>query len=181
MGTPEEPVDPAFDELYAGDLDEFVARRDQLAKDLRGSGDRDAAAKAKRLRKPSRVAWAVNQAVRRAPGLFDDVVHTGAALRDVQQRALTEGSGAGLHDAMRARQRAVGALADVGVEALGPTGASARDAIEQTLNAASIDDGAAAAVRGARLTQELEPPDIFSTLDAGPGRPAAPAPSRREM
>ncbi len=177
--------DDAIDDLYAADLDDFVARRDQLAKARRASGDRDAAASVKQLRKPSRAAWAVNQAVRRAPDKLDAVLDAGAALRDVQQRALREGAGAGLHDAVRARQRAVAALADVGVAALGPTGESARDAIEQTLQAASIDDEAAAAVRAARLVQELEPPDIFATLQPGPARPAprpaAPAkPARRE-
>jgi hypothetical protein len=178
VAPPEEPTESATDALYAAALDEFIAQRDQLARDLRSGGDRDAAASIKQLRKPSRVAWAVNQAVRRAPELFDAVVHTGAALRDAQQRALSEGAGSGLQDAVRARQTAVRALADVAVDALGSTGASARDAIEQTLNAASIDDNAAGAVREARLTEELEPPDIFSTfstLDVGPGRPPVPA------
>jgi hypothetical protein len=175
-----ETADRAIDDLYAGDLDDFVARRDQLAKELRTAGDRDAATMIKQLRKPSRAAWAVNQAVRRDPARFDAVLEAGAALRDAQQRALREGAGTGLHDAVRARQRAVSDLAGVGVAALGATGASARDAIEQTLQAASIDADAADAVREARLVQELEPPDIFATLEPGPARPArakAPAPA----
>jgi hypothetical protein len=166
-----EAADQAIDDLYAGDLDDFVARRDRLARELRAAGDRDAATAAKQLRKPSRAAWAVNQAVRGAPDRFDAVLDAGAALRDAQQRALREGAGSGLHDAVRARQRAVSDLADVAVAALGATGESARDAIEQTLQAASIDDDAAQAVREARLVQELEPPDIFATFEPGPARP----------
>jgi hypothetical protein len=162
-------ADDAIDELYAAPLDEFVARRDQLARELR-AGDKDAAAAVKQLRKPSRVAWAVNQAARREPKLLDEVIAAGTALRTAQQRALREGGSGSLHDATRARQRAVHALADVAVEVLGPTGENARDAIEQTLTAASIDEEAAAEVRAGRLVQELEPPDIFATLDAAPSR-----------
>jgi hypothetical protein len=168
-------ADDAIDELYAGPLDDFVARRDQLARELR-STDRDAAAAVKQLRKPSRAAWAVNQAVRRSPGLLDDVLAAGRALRDAQQRAMREGGGVPLNDATRARQRAVRALTDVAVDAIGPSGAGARDAIEQTLTAASIDDDAADAVRAARLVQELEPPDIFAALDASPSRAGSRAP-----
>jgi hypothetical protein len=165
--------DDAVDELYAAPFDEFVTRRDALAKQLRADGDRDAASEVKQLRKPSRAAWAVNQAVRRAPDRFDEVLQTGTALKNVQQKALREGHGTGLNEAVKARQAAVRALADVAVEVLGATGESARDAVEQTLMAASIDPGAADAVSAARLTQELEPPDIFSTLELGPTTPAA--------
>jgi hypothetical protein len=174
-------TDDAIDELYAAPLDEFVARRDQLARELRTT-DRDAAREVKQLRKPSRAAWAVNHAARESPDLLDALLAAGRALRDAQQRALRGGGGASLHDATRARQHAVAALADVAVAALGATGESARDAIEQTLTAASIDDDAAAEVRAARLVEELEPPDIFATLDAAPSRagsrPAKPARER---
>src|SRR5205085_11546398 len=49
----EAPPD-VVDELYAAPPDEFVARRDARAKELRASGDRAAVADAvKKLRKPS--------------------------------------------------------------------------------------------------------------------------------
>jgi hypothetical protein len=171
----EPAADDRIDELYSGPLGEFVARRDRLARELRTT-DKDAAAAVKALRKPSRAAWAVNQAVRQSPNLLDEVVAAGDALRTAQERALREGASASLHDATRARQRAVRALADVAVGALGNTGEGARDAIEQTLTAASIDDTAASEVRGARLVQELEPPDIFAALDGAPSRAGARAP-----
>jgi hypothetical protein len=172
-------ADDAIDELYAAPLDEFVARRDRLARELRAH-DKDAAAAVKRLRKPSRVAWAVNQAARHEPQLLDEIVAAGSALRTAQQRALREGGSESLHDATRARQRAVRALADVAVEVLGHTGENARDAIEQTLTAASIDEDAAAEVRAGRLVQELEPPDVFATLDAAPSRAGSRTTKARE-
>lgn len=51
--------------LYRGSLDDFVRRRDALARELRTAGNRDAAARVKSLAKPSRVAWALNLAAAR--------------------------------------------------------------------------------------------------------------------
>ncbi|MCU1427623.1 MAG: hypothetical protein JWL83_1623 [Actinomycetia bacterium] len=171
--------DARIEELFTGPLDTFVARRDQLARDLRTGGERDAAAAVKQLRRPSRAAWALNQAVRNAPALLDAVVDAGATLLDRQQRALSDGPSTGLREAMRERQRALAALADVAVAALGPNGDAVRDAIERTLQAVSVDPEAAAQVRSGRLAQDLEPPDVFGTLTPGPQAPAPRAPRER--
>jgi hypothetical protein len=167
-------VERTIDGLYTLDLSEFTAARDASARELRTAGDRDAAKLVKALAKPSRAAWAINQVVRASPLALDAVVEAGSTLRDVQQEALASGPNPSLHEATRARRAAVRAFAELAVAHLGPTGASARDAIEQTLNAASIDAVSAAAVRAARLTRELDPPDIFETLEAVPRRPAPP-------
>src|SRR5687767_7115413 len=45
--------------VYGGPFEDFVRRRDALAKELRAAGNRDAAALVKNLRKPSRAAWAL--------------------------------------------------------------------------------------------------------------------------
>src|SRR4051812_35504785 len=55
------------DELYGLALDEFVPRRDALAKRLRADGRREEAAEVAALRKPSVAAWAANQAIRSQP------------------------------------------------------------------------------------------------------------------
>ena len=60
-------LDEAIVGLYAGPLDAFVARRDALVKELRASGQRDAAATVKNLRKPSRTAWALDLGVLGTP------------------------------------------------------------------------------------------------------------------
>jgi hypothetical protein len=49
--------------LYHGPLEEFVARRDTLARQMRAAGDGEQAAAVKALRKPSRLAWALNLGV----------------------------------------------------------------------------------------------------------------------
>lgn len=50
----------ALASVYGGPLEDFVRRREALAKELRSAGERESAAAVKRLRKPSRTAWALN-------------------------------------------------------------------------------------------------------------------------
>ncbi|HEX6459560.1 MAG TPA: hypothetical protein VF032_11635, partial [Thermoleophilaceae bacterium] len=58
--VPEEQLDA----LYGLPLEEFTPRRDELSKELRAAGSRDAAAWVKALRKPTAAAWLVNQLAR---------------------------------------------------------------------------------------------------------------------
>jgi hypothetical protein len=58
-------LDEATDELYAADLDAFVADRTRLARELKEGGDGEAAAKLAKLKKPTVAAWALNQLARR--------------------------------------------------------------------------------------------------------------------
>jgi hypothetical protein len=159
-----------LDELYGVALDAFIATRDRLARERRASGDRAGATELRGRRKPSRAAWALNRAVRVAPVQFDAVVTAGAALHDAQQRSLEKADADTLRDLTRNRRDAVRAFADVAVAAIGRSGESARAAIEETLNTASLDPSAATRVRAGRLTEELGPVDVFATLDPGPTR-----------
>src|SRR5438876_8333043 len=89
------------DRLYTVPLDQFVAERDALARDLKKAGDSQAAAEVKALRKPSVSAWAVNQAVRADPAAADELVEAGRAVRAAQRRAVEGGGSADLRDAMK--------------------------------------------------------------------------------
>ncbi|MFL6185898.1 MAG: hypothetical protein ACJ745_13955, partial [Actinomycetes bacterium] len=53
--------------LYRLPPGEFVAARDQLARQLRAAGGREAARRVAALRRPSISAWAANQLARAAP------------------------------------------------------------------------------------------------------------------
>jgi hypothetical protein len=55
-------LEAAIARIYAGALDEFIARRDAVAKELRTARRRADATTVKSLRKPSRIAWALNAA-----------------------------------------------------------------------------------------------------------------------
>src|SRR5947199_457304 len=82
------------DDLYGLPLDEFIARRGDLAKGLRKSGRRDAAGEVAALRKPSVAAWAVNQLVRTQHDAVADLFAAGDELRAAQSDLL-DGSGDG--------------------------------------------------------------------------------------
>lgn len=53
-------LESAIAAVYGGPLEDFIRRRDALAKELRSAGDRDLVPTVKGLRKPSRLAWALN-------------------------------------------------------------------------------------------------------------------------
>src|SRR4051794_37239529 len=105
-GVPEDAVD----ELYGLPLDEFTPRRDELAKELRRGGQRDAAAWVKGLRKPSAAAWIVNQLARTRARARRDLLRAGQELRDAHERVVAGGGDAGeLRAAAEAEHAAAGA------------------------------------------------------------------------
>src|SRR5690606_20750132 len=79
---------PPYTRIYGGRLEEFVQRRDTLARELRSSGERDAANAVKALRKPSRIAWALDQGAIEMPGSL-------AALADAAADLVTAQSSGG--------------------------------------------------------------------------------------
>ena len=73
-----------IDDLFQLPPAEFTAARNALAKTLSG----DAAREVKALKKPSAVAWAVNQVFWKARPVYDALMKAGGALRAVQIAAL---------------------------------------------------------------------------------------------
>jgi hypothetical protein len=84
----ETEVEDAVTGLYQLPLAEFVAARDQLVRQLRAVGDREAARRVAALRRPSISAWAANQLAQAAPSAMAELLETGAALHQAQQDAL---------------------------------------------------------------------------------------------
>src|SRR5947208_2880184 len=81
-------------------LEDFISRRDELAKQLRTDKRRDDAALVKALRKPSRIAWTL-----------DAVVHEDAASIDRLAAAIGEAqTGGDLRTALEAVKEAVRAV-----------------------------------------------------------------------
>lgn len=168
--VPEEQVDA----LYGLPLEEFTPRRDELAKELRAAGSRDAAAWVKALRKPSAAAWLVNQLARTQRTDAKRMLDSADALRAAQEGILAgSGSAAELarasvdHDeAMRALMgKAPGLLSREGVA---PSSATLERARE-TLRAIALDDEARDGFATGRLTRERRA--------SGMGFPAAAAPN----
>src|SRR3954454_3497082 len=80
-------ADDRMDRLYDLPLSEFTSERNALAAELRASGDHEAAASVKALRKPSAAAWAVNQLVRAEPDLVEALLGAGGELRQAHRQA----------------------------------------------------------------------------------------------
>ncbi|MFP5317053.1 MAG: hypothetical protein ACLGI2_02030 [Acidimicrobiia bacterium] len=182
-------VDEAVGDLYGLAPGEFVAARNELVRKLKKEGDKEAAATVAALRRPNAAAWAVNQLVRRRRAELEQLVNLGAALREAQAEAMAGADADELRAAGRARREAVAALADTAAAILAEDGSSPAahvNAINATLEAATLDPEAGEAVLGGRLTTELEPPTGFGAggdVDVGPReRPAkAGTPARKAL
>jgi hypothetical protein len=70
--------------LYQGPLEDFIARRTSLVRELRPT-DPDAAAVIVKLRKPPAVVWAIDQLAAASPGVITELLAAGADARDAHQ------------------------------------------------------------------------------------------------
>jgi hypothetical protein len=163
----EAPPD-VVDELYAAPQDEFVARRDALAKELRGSGDRAAADAVKKLRKPSVSAAAVNRVVRDSPDDVEALLAAGEALRQAQL-------GGGDRDAIRAAARDEREAVEELVGKIGKLSPAAVEEVRETLHAAATDEEVRDLVRRGVLTEARSAAGF-----GGFAAVAAPAPPKRK-
>ena len=153
--------DDALDEVYLGDFEGFVARRDALAKQLRADGDGEEADRVKALKKPSRTAWAVNQFAAHGKKLRTELLNAGGQLREVSEGMV---SGDADREAMlKARDReraAVGSALEAIAALAGESGpelnTAATDRVRQTLHAVALDDDVREQFEAARLTTDHE-------------------------
>jgi hypothetical protein len=143
--TQDDPVD----DLYGAPLEEFVARRDALAKALKAGGDKEGAAAVKKLPKPTRAAWAVNRLVRDKPAEVRALLDAGEALEGAQQQLLQGADRQVLRGAADAARRLVEALA-AEAEADGAT----QDKVRATLHAATVDGGVREEIAQGRVVKE---------------------------
>ncbi|MGH8999322.1 MAG: hypothetical protein ACRDY7_08025, partial [Acidimicrobiia bacterium] len=145
----------AAEDLYGLPPEEFTAARDALSRRLKATGDEDAAAEVKRLRKPSVAVWALNAAARRHQAGVARLVEAGAALRAAQEDALS-GDASGLRQAGRALADEIERVADLAAAELPGPSAAQRDRIVATLRAAAADPEAADLLRRGVLARDLE-------------------------
>ena len=149
----EDPLLAVADELYALPLAEFTAARDAEAKAHKA--DKGLAGRVKALRKPSVAAWVVNLLTRRESDQVAQLLAVGEALRAAQ-----EGMDAGQLRELTKQRRAVTAAVAGRARGLAiaegqrPTAAVLQQ-VEDTLTAAMLDSGAAAAVRSGLLVTGL--------------------------
>jgi hypothetical protein len=182
-----ERLSQAPGELYGLPPAEFTAARDELARQARAAGDKDAAAQIRKLSRPTVSAWLVNQ-LARAPGpLMSRLFEIGQSLQDAQR----ELAGDRLRElAVERRQVIAGLMTEAGRVA-GAAGVAvsgtALDEVRATLEAALADAAAREAVRAGQLTRPvsyagLGEVDLAAALAAPrpkPGQPGAAAATTR--
>jgi hypothetical protein len=150
------------DRLFAVPLEDFVAERKQVAKELRTAGEREAAAEVAKLPKPTPPAWALNQLARDEPALI------GAWLDAAEElRAVSESPGAGLRDAIAAHRDATRTLIGIVRERARPGGKPLSEPmlerVRELLQAATVDGSVADALRAGRVVEGAELPAFAAT------------------
>jgi hypothetical protein len=177
-------LETALDELYSLDPSDFMPTRKQLVADLRAAGNAGAAKQLGAARRPTNAAWALNQLARQHPDLVDDFLAQSATLRDAQDRALS-GHPDELRDATRAQREALGTATQAANAVLGKALTETyRAQIASTLQAASVDDTTAEALRQGRVIREVSGATgfpgfgAFSVPDVEPSTTTKGTPSR---
>jgi len=170
-------ADP-LDELYAGPLETFVARRKELAAARKAAGDIAGAAAIKEAVKPTLSAWIVNQVAHHHPAVIRELL---GATADVMRAQLDAGGGAddrGRYERTVAKQRAAEERLTDAVRAVGgePSADLSRRVLENFRRGA-LSAETRQLLRTGRLTRDVELPDLGALLELGVGPGGA---ARRE-
>jgi hypothetical protein len=156
-------------DLYGLPLEEFTKARDELVKELRRAGRKEAADEVKALRKPSVSAWTINQLARRRPQELRGLVKAGEGLRKAQRAAVGGRGPEALRDASRSHRDRLDELTTAARHDLGAEGATLQR-VAQTLRAASVDKEASKALLAGTLTGDIEQSGFGPVLSAVPAR-----------
>ena len=173
--------DDALDDLYAGDFDGFVGRRDALAKQLRADGDREGADAVKALKKPNQPAWALNQLGAKQR---DRLLKAGQALREAQEQLVAGDADAddlrAATDAERtAVSEALGAATALAEKEGTALSEQATERARQTLHAVALDQEVREEFARGRLTIDHDAPGL-GELMLGDVKPSAKGKARKK-
>jgi DNA repair exonuclease SbcCD ATPase subunit len=160
-----------IDRLYAVPLEDFVAERKQVAKELRDAGDRAAAAEVAKLPKPTPPAWALNRLARDEPDAVGEWLEAAAALREASANP-----GAGLREAMAehrdATRRLLAAARDRTRPAGRPLSEPMLERVRELLQEATADPERAEALRRGTVVEggELPAGEVGEATEGGERR-----------
>ena len=145
----------AADAVYAAPAADFIATRNELAKQLKADGDQLGSTRLKAMRKPTVAAWVTNLLARNLPDELDDLL----ALGDEFREATADLDGDRLRDLTPKRHRILDKLSKEATRLAGDEGqkvsADVGQKLRETLDAALIDPAAGDAVREGRLSSAL--------------------------
>ncbi|MFK4084219.1 hypothetical protein ACI2LF_08945 [Kribbella sp. NPDC020789] len=142
----------AADQLYASPAADFIATRNELAKQLKADGDQLASTRLKALRKPTVAAWVANLVARKLSDDLDDLL----ALGDEFREATADMDGDRLRELTPKRHQLLDKLVKEAAQlADQKLSADVIQKLRETLDAALVDPAAGDAVREGRLSSAL--------------------------
>jgi hypothetical protein len=145
----------AADALYAAPAADFIATRNELAKQLKADGDQLGSTRLKAMRKPTVAAWVTNLVARNLPDELDDLL----ALGDEFRQATADLDGDRLRELTPKRHQMLDKLSKEATRLADEEGqkvsADVGQKLRETLDAALIDPAAGDAVREGRLSSAL--------------------------
>lgn len=141
--------------LYAASAADFIATRNELAKQLKADGDQLGSTRLKALRKPTVAAWLANLVARELPDDIDDLL----ALGDEFREATADLDGERLRELTPKRHKLIDKLSKSAgglAEREGQkVSADVAQKLRETLDAALVDPAAGEAVREGQLSSAL--------------------------
>jgi hypothetical protein len=163
----------AVAELYSSGPEEFVERRRVLVARARAAGEASVAKQIAALRKPTRSAWVINQLVRSAPAVSDQLAELGDEFRAAQR----SGDGAAIRQLSVRRRRLLDDLARQAFTVSGQHSPppALKDEVTATLGAALADPQFAEQLQAGTLERAVHRDGLG--LDAGPAVTLLPSPS----
>jgi hypothetical protein len=145
----------AADALYAASAADFIATRNELAKQLKADGDQLGSTRLKAMRKPTVAAWVANLVGRELPDELDDLL----ALGDEFREATADLDGERLRELTPKRHKLLDKVATAATKLSEEQGqkvsADVGQKLRETLDAALVDPAAGDAVREGRLSSAL--------------------------
>src|SRR5215207_546297 len=145
----------ATSRLYAAPAADFIAVRNELAKELKADGDQLGSTRLKALRKPTVAAWLTNLVARERPAELGDLLALGDEFREAtadldgeRLRALTPRRHLLLDQLTKAAR-------DLAADEGQKVSTDVAQKLRETLDAALVDPAAGDAVRQGRLSSAL--------------------------
>jgi hypothetical protein len=145
-------------DLYGLPLEEFTSARNELVRELRRAGKKEAADEVGALRKPTRSVWAANQVARRRPQETRALVKAGDELSKAQRAVVAGRDPQTFQQAQRTHRGLLDELTETAREVLGEHGPATSTLTHalQTLRAASLDKEASKSLVAGTLVGDVE-------------------------
>ena len=179
-------MEAALEELYGTEPGDFTKARDAIAKRLKAAGDTEAASSIRARRKPTQIAWVLNQLARRHPDEVAELVDVGRELAREQRKALRGDASASFRESIDRQRKVIGDVTRTAAKLmadLGVTPAGHLDEVASALRAALVDPVVGAQLEEGRLEKVPEPaagfagpmPEAAASLTAARPEPSRPA------